>query len=255
MRATWAALRESLEASIRSPQSFQQFNDIKEKQPPLAGLASPAELVQFLADPAASAERRNALFRVLIGVAKANGAASALARNALLLSLSPALEAVCRRHVLRFPRPGKEVVSDVIADFFDSALGRDLSKVWQVAATLVRNTERDLARAQQRLGRSRSISGPLPEDDVDGACGQSHLVEPAILAVRRKGDDELAGVRAWLGSLVGSDADLVLAAVVGEENQRLVAEQLGISYQNTRVRLHRALRLLREHLKEEQQRL
>ena len=60
---------------------------------------------------------------------------------------------------------------------------------------------------------------------------------------------ELAALRARLVRVIGPDADLVLAVLVLDADQREAAALLGLGHEAARKRFQRALHRLRAHLK------
>ena len=63
-------------------------------------------------------------------------------------------------------------------------------------------------------------------------------------------DEDIHSLRALIAKAVGgeADADLILGMAVHEENQRELADRLGISHEAARKRVQRALKRLREAL-------
>ena len=59
---------------------------------------------------------------------------------------------------------------------------------------------------------------------------------------------QVAELRVWLTEIIGADAELLLAVLVLDENQREAAQRLGLSHDAARKRFQRALGRLREHL-------
>ena len=61
-------------------------------------------------------------------------------------------------------------------------------------------------------------------------------------------EHDVAELRVWLTEIIGADAELLLAVLVLDENQREAAQRLGLSHDAARKRFQRALGRLREHL-------
>jgi DNA-directed RNA polymerase specialized sigma24 family protein len=123
--------------------------------------------------------------------------------------------------------PG-ELASEVYWHFTRQVRRMDLGRVARVAATLVRNTERDLVRARRRTRESEA----LEETDLP-ACSP---VEPDLLtsAIER------------LLSVV--DARLVLGSVTEGREWEQLAEDCGLSVAAARKRVQRALARTRTSL-------
>ena len=144
------------------------------------------------------------------------------------LALWPGLDAVHRR-LSRFYRSAPEELVSEIAGRFTTGIARlDRSRVRRIAATLIRNVERDI----------RARPSPIPADEpMEEAAPLSVLglpdgVDPELAT-------ELLGerLRAW----IGDDADIVLAIAVGGETSDEVAARLGTTASAVRKRYRRAL--------------
>lgn len=80
------------------------------------------------------------------------------------------------------------------------------------------------------------------------AWAASHVESPLGLTRELSFDTDVTELRAWLAEIVGADAELLIAVLVLDENQREAAERLGLSHEAARKRFQRALSRLREHL-------
>jgi len=135
-----------------------------------------------------------------------------------------------------------------------------------VAATLVRSTARDLIDRRRRVWADadrivyRDTFEPVRDQD-DRIIVASHLDRlaraeweasqaeaPLGLTQGLSFEDDVAELRVWLTEIIGADAELLLAVLVLDENQREAAQRLGLSHDAARKRFQRALGRLREHL-------
>jgi len=252
MRSCWLGLHASLTQSLNTPKSKKEFNEMKAGRDALTGFENAHELVAFLRNEKEDPALRNEPFRALVSAAQSPEAFSGLARSLLLLSVMVSLEKTAGRTHRRMC--AEEVMAEVVAEFYDAIRRLDLSRVQRVAATLTMNTKRCVeytgakARAAQAAEVHLDAESTVDETTVD-------LKEPAILGVRRStgGADAAAAVREWMAPVVGEkDADLVLGAVVAEQNQRELADELGMTHGAARQRLGRALDKLHDHLGDEE---
>ena len=111
----------------------------------------------------------------------------------------------------------------------------DLDRVHRIAATLIRNCQRDIIRSLKRTVVRSSI-----EVELDESIGAEQA--PAASADL---DREVARLVERLRPVIDGDAPLVVAIAVVGERQRDVAGALGLSHDATRKRYQRALRRVR----------
>jgi RNA polymerase sigma-70 factor (ECF subfamily) len=125
----------------------------------------------------------------------------------------------------------------------------DLRRVKRLAATLVRNTEREVVvsrvREMTRAGKSVPISPVL-----EIAAEPQVEAEPSPFGIGqdRSPADEVASLGSWLARTIGHDADLVVQVVIHERNRSELAEMLGISVKTLHKRIERALARARRAL-------
>ena len=158
-----------------------------------------------------------------------------------MLALWPGLDAVHRRLARHFRAEPDLLVSEVTGRITDSIHRLDLSRVNWIAATLIRNTERDIRRQLRADWAEAARSEALPEGPAEPAGTSSVLGLPDGVDPDAAIDLLTERVRAW----IGHDAALVIAVAVGGDRQREAAEQLGIAPETARKRYQRAVRRLR----------
>ncbi len=242
MRAHWHALHSDL-VRITQTLSFQaRFEAIRRADKALALHADPAALLDRLHGPGHEPGARNAILRGL--VAAAQEVDPEAGTTLLLLALWPGLDAVHRRLSRHFRGRGEELTSDLSARAAIGIRTMDLDAVQWVAATLLRNLERDLRR---ELGRSWAEARRWA--DVHHAEEISSRL-PSRFGIAEGADAELAEVclARRLRQEIGGDALLVIAVAVGGERQADAAARLGLSREAGRKRWQRAIRKLRTSL-------
>jgi DNA-directed RNA polymerase specialized sigma24 family protein len=238
MSIAWHEIRDHLMFSS-STLSFQHtFDALRCSSEPLAHFADPATLLDTLHVGCRAPDEKNRWLAALVVAAQSGGAASDCALNLMLLALWPGLDAVRRRSIWRRIGTGDEVASEILARASEAIRGLDLQRVNWIAATILRNIERDLIRTRQREDRHQCLRSEIDPDDIptDGEA-LSADASPALL----HGD---------LVRIIGKDAGLVIRVAVDGFSQAEVATELGLSEAATRKRYQRATRRLRDALQE-----
>ena len=232
MRSLWLSLHERLVHSTEDLTFQRQFQTLARSNPALAPFADPGALLVLLHGRAAGPEEKNRILAALVAEAQTGVSSGETAQTILWLALWPGLDAVHRR-LSRFYRQAPEDLVSEIASRFTAGIARlDRSRVRRVAATLIRNVERD----------TRAQPGPVPaEEPTEEAAPLSVLGLPdgvdADLAMG------LLGER--LRASIGDDAHIVLAIAVAGETSDEVAARLGMTASAVRKRYRRALARLR----------
>lgn len=238
MSFAWHEIRDHLMHSS-STLSFQRgFDAIRCAQEPVAPFRDPAALLDGLHRSLGNPEDKNLILSALVEAAQGNGSASDCALTMLLLALWPGLDAIRRRSIWRKIGTADEVASDVLARTTEAVRRLDLGRVNWIAATVLRNVERDMVRARQRdTAREHLAGGAEPDEVADiggsgiGAAGYARLNG----AVRK---------------LLGDDALLVIRVAIEGFSQAEVAVELGLSEAAARKRYQRAMRRLHDALEE-----
>ncbi|PKP85703.1 MAG: hypothetical protein CVT80_01030 [Alphaproteobacteria bacterium HGW-Alphaproteobacteria-2] len=238
MSIAWHEIRDHLMNSS-STLSFQHnFDAIRRSNVPLWRFGDPAALLDALHVGGRAPDDKNRLLVALVGVAQSGGETSDCALTLMLLALWPGLDAVRRRSIWRRIGTGDEVASEILARASEAIRCLDLQRVNWIAATILRNIERDLIRTRQREDRHQSLRSEADPDEIptDGEV-QSADDSPELL----HGD---------LVRIVGSDADLVIRVAIDGFSQAEVASEMGLTEAATRKRYQRATRRLRDVLQE-----
>ena len=234
MSFAWHEIRDNLMHSS-STLSFQRnFETIRRAQVSIARFRDPAALLEALHRGPGDPAQKNLVLSALVEAAQGDGPASDCALTLMLLALWPGLDAVRRRSIWRRIGTADEITSDVLARTSEAVRGIDLKRVNHIAATVLRNVERDMIRARQRDAQRESLIIDIEPDDVpDDSAGQQPAVEDAHMC-----ND--------LRKLIGADALLVIRVTIEGYSQAEIAVELGLTEAAARKRFQRATHRLRE---------
>lgn len=187
----------------------------------------------------------------MVTEAQRSGPSGEMATVLLWLALWPGLDALYRRLFRYFAKAPDELVSE-ISDRFMAVLHRfEGSRVRRVAATIPRNTERlirqGLRSEWQQAGRTEPLSG---EEMVRLAFARQRGRPETVFGFPPGTDSDTATAMLCtvLVSLIGPDAELVIAVAILGEHQNEAAARLAVSPGAARKRYQRAVARLRTHL-------
>ena len=237
MSIAWHEIRDHLMLSSSTLNFQRNFEALRRNSEPLAHFADPAALLDTLHVSGRGPDQKNRLLVALVGAAQSGGAVSDCALTLILLALWPGLDAVRRRSIWRRVGTGDEVASEILARASEAIRGLDLQRVNWIAATILRNIDRDLIRTRQREDRHQSLRSETDPDEIS-TDGQAPANASSVLLHRD------------LVHIVGKDSDLVIRVAVDGFSQAEVASELGLSEAATRKRYQRATRRLRDALQE-----
>lgn len=237
MSIAWHEIRDHLMLSSSTLNFQRNFEALRRTSEPLAHFADPAALLDTLHVGGRAPDQKNQLLVALVGAAQSDDATSDCALTLMLLALWPGLDAVRRRSIWRRVGTGDEVSSEILARASEAIRGLDLQRVNWIAATILRNIERDLIRTRQREDRQQSLRSQTDPDEIP-TDGQASANASSALLHRD------------LVRIVGTDADLVIRVAIDGFSQSEVATELGLSEAATRKRYQRATRRLRDALQE-----
>ncbi|MDX5463679.1 MAG: sigma-70 family RNA polymerase sigma factor [Alphaproteobacteria bacterium] len=214
------------------------FDAVRHGQAALTPFRDPAALLDRLHRTPGDQGQKNLILSTLVRSAQGDGPASDCALTMLLLALWPGLDAIRRRSIWRRIGTAEEVASDVLARTTEAVRGLDLGRVNWIAATVLRNVERDLIRTRQRdQAREYLASGADPDEVADS--GESGI-----------GAAGYARLNGAVRKLLGDDALLVIRVAIEGFSQAEVAVELGLTEAAARKRYQRAMRRLHDALKE-----
>jgi RNA polymerase sigma-70 factor (ECF subfamily) len=182
MSVAWHEIRDHLMHSSSNLHFQRSFDASRRTQAALAPFRDPAALLDGLHRTTGDPARKNVILSALVEVAHGDEPASDCALTLLLLALWPGLDAIRRRSLWRRLGTADEVASDVLARTTEAVRGLDLGCVNWIAATVLRNVERDMIRARQRhQAREHLASSADPDEVADsgdsgiGAAGYARL--------------------------------------------------------------------------------
>jgi len=238
MSFVWHEIRDHLMQSS-STLSFQRgFDAIRRSGSPLAQFRDPAAMLDALHRGGGDPDQKNLILATLVRAAQTEGTSADCALTLMLLALWPGLDAIRRRSAWRKIGAPDEVVSDILARTTEAIRGLDLRRVRKIAATILRNVERDTIRARRREADLQSAIVDREPDDV----ASDHDAHNSELGHARLHED--------MRRVIGMDAALVIRVAVEGFSQAEVAIELGLSEAAARKRYQRATQRLRGALHE-----
>lgn len=231
MSFAWHEIRDHL-MQTSSTLSFQRsFDTMRQRRKLLARFREPVGVLDALHRGAISSEKKNLLLTTLVEVAQSNHPDADAALTIMLLALWPGLDAIRRRSIWRRLGASDEIASDILARSTEAIRVLDLDRVNWIAATILKNVERDMVRARRRETGLQSVL----------SHGEHAVGEPASSHALLHGE---------LRRMIGSDANLVMRVAVEDFSQAEVAVELGLSEAAARKRYQRATRRLRRVFQE-----
>jgi RNA polymerase sigma-70 factor (ECF subfamily) len=222
------------------------FQDLQRAAETLARFAGPLSVVEYLAHEGGDLDEKDRILAALVEGARLGGARR-LAQSLLLLCLWPGLDAIFRRRLHLFIDRPHDLGGELIDRFAGQVRRIDLRGVTRLAATLVRNTEREVVEARMRELTDAARTGVL-SPNVVGEASPDEGTSPFGVARGQSDDVAIAALRAWLERAIGRDAELVVDAIIHKRGRRELAAARGISEVALRKRLERALARARRAL-------
>lgn len=247
MRSDWRALHAHLlREAARLP--FQKdFETIRARREDLHPFRDPAALLDALQRPSGDPEAKNAVLRAVVVEAQGEGRRARAAVTLLHLALWPGLDAVYRRLLRHFRSEPGALAAEISGRLVEGVAGLGLDRVNRIAATLIRNIERDLRRLLEKRWREAARTVALFETDL---APDEPL--PSRFGVPAGTDaDRAAGlIAARLEGVIGEDAGLVADIALRGVSQQEASTARGLSYEAGRKRYQRALAKMRARLAE-----
>lgn len=237
MSIAWHEIRDHLMLSSSTLNFQRNFEALRRINKPLAHFADPATLLDTLQVGSRGPDEKNRILVALVRAAQSGDEAADCALTLMLLALWPGLDAVRRRSIWRRVGTGDEVASEILARASEATRCLDLRRVNWIAATILRNIERELIRTRQREDSHQSQLTDADPDETPSDSEAPANASPALL-------------HRDLVRIVGTDADLVIQVAIDGFSQSEVATELGLSEAATRKRYQRATRRLRDVLQE-----
>lgn len=246
MRSRWEAVHKGLVQSIRGLEAARKFVGWRARSAALKRFADPMDVVGYLACPEGDLDDKERLIWSLIDEVR-RGGARRLAHSILLLGFWRALDAIFVRRSVLFQGRGADLDAELIDNFVAQIHRMDPTRVKRVAATLVRNTERDavasrrreLARAAQSVEVTPDVASTPPIEP--GASSFNHTND-------RTDEEAIGPISLWLERVTGRDASLVVDVVIRGRDTGEIAAALGIPRKTLNKRIERALARARRSL-------
>ena len=238
MSIAWHAIRDHLMHSSSNLHFQRSFDAIRRTQAALAPFRDPASLLDGLHRTPGDPTEKNLILSALVDAAQGDGPASDCALTMLLLALWPGLDAIRRRSIWRRLGAADEIASDVLARTTEAVRSLDLGRVNWIAATVLRNVERDMIRARKRDAARESVASDADPDEV---------ADSGVGGIGAGGYARLNGA---MRKLLGDDALLVIRVAIEGFSQAEVAVELGLTEAAARKRYQRAMHRLRGTLEE-----
>lgn len=238
MSFAWHVIRDHLMQSSSTLGFQRSFETIRQAQDSIIQFQDPAAVLDRLHRLDSDPGQKNLILAELVAAAQGDGPASNSALTMLLLALWPGMDAIHCRSIGRRLGTTEEITSDILGRTTEAIRCLDLDRVNRIAATILRNVERDMIRARQRELQRESTGSDIDPDDLPDEQG---CQLPAA-------DD--ARLQADLRRLIGDDAALVTRVAIEGFSQAEVAVELGLTEAATRKRYQRATRRLRDRLQE-----
>ena len=238
MSFTWHEIFDHLMQSSSTLGFQREFNAVRHSHKDLAGYHEPGAVLDTLHRGSRDHEAKNRILTSLIMAAQSKSGSADCALTMMLLALWPGLDAIMRRSRRRNFGHVDELPSEILARATETIRCLDLFRVNWIAATILRNVERDLMRAHQREASRQGQHADIdPDEVVAGGFTDSPPSNPNRLF------DEVQ-------RFIGADARLVIRVAVEGFSQVEMAVELGLSEAATRKRYQRAIRRLRNAMKE-----
>lgn len=229
---SWHAIREHLLRSSLTPGFQRDFDAIRGRHRHISCYQNPVLLLDALHGDQSSLGEKNLVLTSLVEAAQSGQPESECALTLMLLALWPGLGGVLSRTRRRGMGTVEELTSEILAGAIETIRCLDHDRVRRMAATVLRNVERDLVRACRKEAIYRHA---LSERDPDELATKTQIFSCEWL-------------RSELDRLVGRDASLVFDVAVEGFSQAEVAVRFGLSESATRKRYQRAKRRLRQTL-------
>ena len=209
------------------------FHSLCRTDPALGTYRDPTVLLSALHSTERTSEEKNTVLAALLAVATTEGRAADLATELLLLALWPGLSVIRRRLRNFWTGPVEDLDADLVGRLSLGVRSAKHGRITRVAATLLRNIERDLRREMMRTARQAAVTTEL---DAHAPFLPDEPNEPPEAILSRATE------------AVGRDGFLVAAVHVGGWSQKDVGQALGLSHAAARKRCQRALgRLQKSH--------
>ena len=239
MSLSWSALHAHLLHSVTRLNAERAYQAIRRLAPKDLPPGDIGELFAFLHARDGDAAAKNTALRHLVAAGAKHPHFAETSSTLVLLALWPGLDAV-RGRLRRKLGAQPDLDGDLVGRLAQGIRELDLGRVDRIAATLLRNVERDVVRDLVRC--ARETPSPCPIEDVIDRHAEAAMFGSASLHP----DDGTARLEEYLRQVVGDDAALVMAVAVHGWSQREAAAHMDIGHEAARKRYQRACARLRD---------
>ena len=230
MRALWHAVHDDLTRIVSSHNTHNDFIELRSRHPALESFADPVSLIDHMHGREGCSRSKNRILHALVLAAQCSSSDAATAGALITLALWPGLDAIHRRKLRDFREEPGALASDLTFRLLHGIHRLDLDRVTWIAATLLRNIERDIGR-QLQAARCEADQRASPEVLDALAAEDPRRIDRCLVE--------------QIGHLLGEDARLVLDVAVRGLSQREAAIAHGLTCEAARKRYQRARALLR----------
>lgn len=224
MSSTWSALHAQLSRSVNRHSALIHFTTLFPAEDQPIAFRDPAHLFGWLHARGGDSEAKNDVLAGLLRAVGGNDRAGDLAVELLLLALWPGLCVI--RYQLRSLCRTFSLDADLLGGLSTGIRSARPGRVNRVAATLLRNLERDLRREYIRDDQWTLLSVDL--DLVGHKVTQPEADRPEAICLAAQ-------------DALGEDGALLAAVHIAGFSQKEAAEHLGLSHDAARKRCQRAL--------------
>jgi hypothetical protein len=221
-RDPWDTTKAALDRDLAVALRHGTWERLRATEPELGRFTDPEQVVAFLHHRGHDVTAEN---EILVALVRAAQAGVTLAQALLCVALWPGLSAIRAKWLRGYGRRHAQLAADIGSTLILCVAKLDLTKPARIAATLCRNTARDLGRGRRR----RFVMEAEP---------------PAWIRETASDDTERYDAYECVSRESGRDAEVMLRVLFGGEDIADVASSLGVHEGTLRRRVNRrAVRL------------
>lgn len=244
MPSVWQSLRKDMMRAIQTLSARREFLALKQDRPALQRFTDAASLLDSLHGDSRDLDDKDRVLAALVCAVQTGRGEAELPELLLWLALWPGLDALYHRLWRHFADAQDNLAAEIAVQFTLAIRRADLSRIRRLAATLVRNVERN---ARIPLRRARDAQARQVEFPDHGDPGAACCSSPSAFGMGPSGVDTTARLlRERLFRAMGAEADLVVAVILVGERPGEIARRLGIRPEAARKRCQRAMESLRQ---------
>lgn len=245
MRSRWEEVHASLVRSVTGLRAEEEFGEVAGRCPALRRFSEPLALVGHLTTTGGDRDEKDRIVWALIGEAR-RGPSARLAQSLLILGFWRPLDVIRDRRA-RFFHGESDLELELLETFTLQWERLRPDRVRRVAATLVRNTERDFVSQRlhdfERLNRAADVTPEIAVVPTEAHGDSFFGIDPTASDA-----EAIKQLARWLVRSVGRDGPLVVEVVVRGRAREAVAARLGIPRKTLNKRIERALARARRAL-------